>query len=36
MRRGVDGSSMSITGMVNVGEGAVTLGLAAEDHVAEF
>jgi hypothetical protein len=27
---------MSITGMVNVGEGAVTLGLAAEDHVAEF
>ena len=27
---------MSITGMVNVGEGAVTLGFAAEDHVAEF
>ncbi|WEN15952.1 DegV family protein [Rhodanobacter sp. AS-Z3] len=27
---------MSITGMVNVGEGAVTIGLAAEDHVAEF
>ncbi|MEO7052951.1 MAG: DegV family protein [Rhodanobacter sp.] len=27
---------MSITGMVNVGEGAVTLGLAAEDHEAEF
>ncbi len=27
---------MSITGMVNVGEGAVTLGLAAEEHVAEF
>ncbi|MEO8779356.1 MAG: DegV family protein [Rhodanobacter sp.] len=27
---------MSITGMVNVGEGAVTLGLAAEQHDAEF
>jgi DegV family protein with EDD domain len=27
---------MSITGMVNVGEGAVTVGFAAEDHVAEF
>ncbi|MFC5524452.1 DegV family protein [Rhodanobacter ginsengisoli] len=27
---------MSITGMVNVGEGAVTLGLAAEEHDAEF
>ena len=27
---------MSITGMVNVGEGAVTLGFAAEDHAAEF
>jgi DegV family protein with EDD domain len=27
---------MGITGMVNVGEGAVTLGFAAEDHVAEF
>lgn len=27
---------MSITGMVNVGEGAVTLGLAAEEHVADF
>ncbi len=27
---------MSITGMVNVGEGAVALGLAAEDHDAEF
>ncbi|MEO8809669.1 MAG: DegV family protein [Rhodanobacter sp.] len=27
---------MSITGMVNVGEGAVTLGLAAEDHEAGF
>lgn len=27
---------MSITGMVNVGEGAVTLGLAAEDHDPEF
>lgn len=27
---------MSITGMVNVGEGAVTIGFAAEDHVAEF
>ena len=29
-------AQMSITGMVNVGEGAVTLGLAAEDHGAEF
>ncbi len=27
---------MSITGMVNVGEGALTLGLAAEEHDAEF
>ncbi|MHA6204741.1 DegV family protein [Dyella soli] len=27
---------MSITGMVNVGEGAVTLGFAAEEHLAEF
>jgi fatty acid-binding protein DegV len=27
---------MSITGMVNVGEGAVTLGFAAEEHDAEF
>jgi DegV family protein with EDD domain len=27
---------MSITGMVNVGEGAVTLGLVAEEHEAEF
>lgn len=27
---------MSITGMVNVGEGAITLGFAAEEHVAEF
>ena len=27
---------MSITGMVNVGEGAVTLGFAAEEHAAEF
>lgn len=27
---------MSITGMVNVGAGAVTLGFAAEEHVAEF
>jgi DegV family protein with EDD domain len=27
---------MSITGMVNVGEGAVTLGLAAEEHEAGF
>ncbi|MFI4959153.1 MAG: DegV family protein [Lysobacterales bacterium] len=27
---------MSITGMVNVGEGAVTLGFAAEEHIAEF
>lgn len=29
-------SPMSITGMVNVGEGAVTIGFAAEDHVDEF
>jgi len=27
---------MSITGMVNVGEGAVTLGFAADEHVVEF
>lgn len=27
---------MSITGMVNVGEGAVTLGFAADEHVADF
>ena len=27
---------MSITGMVNVGEGAVTVGFAAEEHHAEF
>ncbi|MGO4700912.1 DegV family protein [Dyella sp. 2RAB6] len=27
---------MSITGMVNVGEGAITLGFAAEEHEAEF
>ncbi|KJV35460.1 DegV family protein [Luteibacter yeojuensis] len=27
---------MSITGMVNVGEGAMTLGFASEEHVAEF
>lgn len=27
---------MSITGMVNVGEGAVTIGFAAEEYVAEF
>jgi len=27
---------MSITGMVNVGEGAVALGFAAEEHVADF
>lgn len=27
---------MSITGMVNVGEGAVTIGFAAEEHAAEF
>ncbi|MFC5582821.1 DegV family protein [Rhodanobacter terrae] len=27
---------MSITGMVNVGEGAVTLGFAADEHDAEF
>ena len=29
-------SPMGITGMVNVGEGAMTLGFASEDHVAEF
>ncbi|TBR36392.1 DegV family EDD domain-containing protein [Dyella terrae] len=29
-------SPMSITGMVNVGEGAITLGFAAEEHVADF
>ncbi|TAL74233.1 MAG: fatty acid-binding protein DegV [Rhodanobacter sp.] len=29
-------AAMSITGMVNVGEGAVSLGLAAEEHVADF
>ena len=29
-------TGMSITGMVNVGEGAVTVGFAAEEHVAEF
>ncbi|MET0255542.1 MAG: DegV family protein [Luteibacter sp.] len=29
-------SPMGITGMVNVGEGAMTIGLAGEDHVAEF
>lgn len=29
-------AQMSITGMVNVCEGAVTLGLAAEEHDAEF
>jgi DegV family protein with EDD domain len=29
-------SPMGITGMVNVGEGAITLGLASEDHVAGF
>jgi DegV family protein with EDD domain len=29
-------SPMSITGMVNVGEGAMTLGFASEDHVADF
>ena len=29
-------SPMGITGMVNVGEGAMTLGLASEEHVAEF
>ncbi|HMH68148.1 MAG TPA: fatty acid-binding protein DegV, partial [Pinirhizobacter sp.] len=29
-------SPMSITGMVNVGEGAMTIGFAAEEHVAEF
>jgi hypothetical protein len=29
-------SPMSITGMVNVGEGALTLGFAAEEHVADF
>ena len=27
---------MCLTGMVNVGEGAITLGFAAEEHVAEF
>jgi fatty acid-binding protein DegV len=27
---------MSITGMVNVGEGAVTLGFAADEHIVEF
>ncbi|PWK85940.1 DegV family protein [Fulvimonas soli] len=27
---------MSITGMVNVGEGAVTVGFAAEEHAVEF
>lgn len=27
---------MSITGMVNVGEGALTIGFAAEEHVVEF
>lgn len=27
---------MSITGMVNVGEGAVTIGFAAEEHTVEF
>ncbi|WP_202594171.1 DegV family protein [Frateuria defendens] len=27
---------MSITGMVNVGEGAVVVGFAAEEHLAEF
>lgn len=27
---------MSITGMVNVGEGAITLGFAAEEHEVEF
>jgi len=27
---------MSITGMVNVGEGAVTLGFAAEEHATDF
>ncbi len=27
---------MSITGMVNVGSGAVTVGFAAEEHVADF
>jgi fatty acid-binding protein DegV len=27
---------MSITGMVNVGEGAVTIGFAAEEHQVEF
>ncbi|TCV96159.1 DegV family protein with EDD domain [Luteibacter rhizovicinus] len=29
-------SPMSITGMVNVGEGALTIGFASEEHVAEF
>ena len=27
---------MSITGMVNVGEGAVVLGFAAEEHDVDF
>jgi hypothetical protein len=29
-------SAMSVTGMVNVGTGAVTLGFAAEEHQATF
>lgn len=29
-------SPMGITGMVNVGEGAMTIGLASEDHVSGF
>jgi DegV family protein with EDD domain len=29
-------SPMSITGMVNVGEGSMVLGFASEEHVAEF
>ena len=29
-------STMSVTGMINVGVGAVTLGFAAAEHVAEF
>ncbi|MDR6937995.1 MULTISPECIES: DegV family protein [unclassified Luteibacter] len=29
-------SPMGITGMVNVGEGAMTIGFASEDHVADF
>jgi len=29
-------SPMGITGMVNVGEGAMTIGLASEDHAADF